>query len=753
MTNIPTTVRTSAGPTVNDIGVGAAESSAVARIMEYWRKQTDASVMQAIEEFPSLLENKSLLLDLVLKDFQHRRQNSQIPIDEYCENFRQFGSSIEQSIFRALEVQDYFDAHPELLELVARFDWPSSGDYLQGFQVVEELGRGALARVYLCRETGVGGREVVVKIARSGAYEAEMLGRLDHPNIVPVYSVTNDSDRCASYICMPYRGRSTLLDLVESLRKGGVPQSDRAIWDAASFWVGPSEKANQTSRLRGNRTKRSGFVDGVLRIAIQLASALKYAHQMGVYHGDLKPSNVLLTQTAVPLLIDFNLATDLTSGGVPRGGTLAYMPPEQLLEISGAVGEDVPKYDARSEIYSFGALIFQLLTGEVPYHVVADHNEPAALARRLAKLQHSQRLSIRTKNSLVNTSLEKLILSCLAIEPDDRPQSMSELVCQLHRQCNTAAIVKRAVAKRPVLSWSLIGLTLAAVIFGALYLSLRPPYHVRQYARGMVLQERGNYDEAIVHFDRAVASDPMDQAAAFERARTRLLQSDFAGAVADFARLWETSADPRCAAYAGYSFNLQGNASAAIPWYELALSHQMNTVGLQNNLGISYARGRSTAGQLERLDRAQEHLDRALILNNSSLAIRGNLVQLALIRSDIDPTFDPKSAVTHLEYLKQHGPQSPTVAKYAVQLYSQLSLNNGAYVEPALLALDRAIRLGAGPSAMTLEQNPNFDVVRGDKRFDVLCKAAKASHAKPQVETLAMFIDPLSGNEQRKAAN
>ena len=125
-----------------------------------------------------------------------------------------------------LQVQTYLDCHPELLKLVSDFQWPEAGDCLQGFRVVEELGRGAVGRVYLCHETGVGQRDVVVKVARGGDYEAALLGRLDHPNIVPIYSVASDADRFVSYICMPFRGRSTLQDLVDCICENGIP--DRA---------------------------------------------------------------------------------------------------------------------------------------------------------------------------------------------------------------------------------------------------------------------------------------------------------------------------------------------------------------------------------------------------------------------------------------------------------------------------------------------------------------------------------------------
>ena len=114
-------------------------------------------------------------------------------------------------------------------------------------------------------------------------------------------------------------------------------------------------------------------------------------HDAGVFHGDLKPSNVLLTPSGKSLLIDFNLAKDRRSNAGPRGGTLAYMPPEQLAEVTGSIDEHASNYDARFEIYSFGALLYQLLTGQVPFRGDVGATEPIMAATNLIACQRTQR--------------------------------------------------------------------------------------------------------------------------------------------------------------------------------------------------------------------------------------------------------------------------------------------------------------------------------------------------------------------------
>ena len=249
---------------------------------------------------------------------------------------------------------------------------------------------------------------------------------------------------------------------------------------------------------------------------------------------------------------------------------------------------------------------------------------------------------------------------------------MGELQRDLQTQDRLIARVCRLIGARPARAAILACVGLIALLCGTLYLILRPPYYERQLAGGITLQQRGSYRAALDYFGRAIDSEPKRREALYERARTLLLQGNPSAALPEFSRVAEESADPRSAAYAGYCFNLTGNMSEAIPWYEIARDHGFETSGLHNNLGVSYATGRSQAGRLERLTRAQYHLERALELDQSSPVVRGNLVMLALMQSDEDPTFKPVSAVAHLEFLLGAIPHSPRVMVDAVKLYSLL---------------------------------------------------------------------------------
>ena len=137
----PSTIRASDAPTVEQ-GLHSDESLATAaRVLAFWHEQRNVSALKALEAFPSLAENKSLFLDLVLEEYQlQRHQRPAVDIHSFCQQFEPLGSLMNRSILRALEVQEYLDCHPELLQLVTDFEWPAVGDSLQGFHVIEELG-------------------------------------------------------------------------------------------------------------------------------------------------------------------------------------------------------------------------------------------------------------------------------------------------------------------------------------------------------------------------------------------------------------------------------------------------------------------------------------------------------------------------------------------------------------------------------------------------------------------------------------
>src|SRR5690606_26281440 len=129
MTNGTSTFRSTIDPTVNQLADQPAFASLQREIAEEWSEQGEADLVGAIQRHPELLHEKSLLLNLAINEYRTTaQQQPQVELGAFCSRFRPFGHSIERSIFRQLETQQYLDEHPELLEFLRTPEWPEPGD-------------------------------------------------------------------------------------------------------------------------------------------------------------------------------------------------------------------------------------------------------------------------------------------------------------------------------------------------------------------------------------------------------------------------------------------------------------------------------------------------------------------------------------------------------------------------------------------------------------------------------------------------
>lgn len=228
-----------------------------------------------------------------------------------------------------------------------------------GYEVLSELGRGAMGAVYLARQERLGGRAVALKVLPAGAAvssrardrfqaEANAVARLRHPHIVTVHDVVRDGTLVA-FAMEPVDGPS-LHAVIEHLQT-----LDRAPRDG------------DVRELLGAGTSALGDVPywmTIARIGASIARAMQAVHEAGLLHRDVKPSNILLRRDGTPLLSDFGLVHDPESGVVTRAegfvGTPGYAPPEQL---SGGIGAA----DSRSDVYALGATLFHALALRTPF--------------------------------------------------------------------------------------------------------------------------------------------------------------------------------------------------------------------------------------------------------------------------------------------------------------------------------------------------------------------------------------------------
>jgi eukaryotic-like serine/threonine-protein kinase len=355
-------------------------------------------------------------------------------------------------VFREVHRSDP-DAARRLAEPVSV---PAAGADFLGFHLVEELGRGAFGRVFLARQMDLADRAVALKIALDLYGETQTLARLQHTNIVPVYSVHRAGPLQA--ICMPYFGATTLADVVRGLGGApGLPDSGKHLVstlngrksrtrECASTKLAPGgcqalpePPASSAERAAPPATKTNlmkfeglTYVEAVLWLTGRLADGLAHAHDRGIVHRDLKPANVLLTDEGEPMLLDFNLSDDTRVRDNPSaarmGGTLPYMSPEQL----AAFGQRAGGIDGSSDLYSLGMIVFELLTGQPPFPHRTGTVYECLEQMRADRAGPAPRL--RAHNPAVSPAAEAIVRKCLDPDPARRYQSAAELREDLERQ-------------------------------------------------------------------------------------------------------------------------------------------------------------------------------------------------------------------------------------------------------------------------------------------------------------------------------
>src|ERR1043166_5590654 len=284
------------------------------------------------------------------------------------------------------------------------------------YQILEEIGRGGMGVIYRARQRH---SRRIVALKRILSYqaesqetfvrfrrEAEAAASLDHPNILPIYEV-NETDDGLPFFSMKFAAGGSLLDVASALR---------------------------------NEPRRS------VAVMAKVARAIQYAHLQGILHRDLKPGNIVLDARGEPLVSDFGLAkwldtsTDLTRT-LTIFGTPGYIAPEQAKRSAA-------KLTPAADVYSLGAILFDLFTGRPPF--LGEH--------ALAVIQQAAEKPAPKLRSLIpgfDRDLETICAKCLEREPNARYRSAGDLAEDLERWLEGRPIVARPVsAPARVWRWS-----------------------------------------------------------------------------------------------------------------------------------------------------------------------------------------------------------------------------------------------------------------------------------------------------------
>lgn len=377
--------------------------------------------------FPDLATEGGLPADLIYEEYNVRRSNGEaVGPEEYFRRFPQQADSLRNLLGLEVTVSTS-------LGMAQRPDGIAVGDKIDDFDLLAELGSGAFASVFLARQRSLQ-RNVAVKISRNQGREPQTLAQLDHPHIVRVYDQRVLPDNDLRLLYMKYVPGGTLegaLQVAHSVSPD--KRSGAAILSAVDAALDRRGEEPPLESAARESLAECDWPTAVCRLGAQLAEALQYAHEHGVLHRDLKPANILLTAEGSPQLVDFNISyCSKLDGATPTayfGGSLAYMAPEQL-EASNPQHERTPdSLDARSDVYSLGVVLWELLCGNRPFVDESFNGDwPGTLNGMVqARLNGPESESL----AAVPAAIRNVLQRCLQFDPERRYRSAGELATEL----------------------------------------------------------------------------------------------------------------------------------------------------------------------------------------------------------------------------------------------------------------------------------------------------------------------------------
>lgn len=672
--------------------------------------------------------NRSRQLDLAYNEYCRQREAGEnVDAEAFCARF----PDVQSSLRRQLEVHLYLEENPEALAEWHEVSWPEPGQMFLGFSLIRELGRGGFARVFLAVEPALGGRLVVVKISPQGAAEAHILGRLNHPHIVPINSVQSDSSSGLTAVCMPFLGGTTLLEVVERLANtSSRPRSARIFFEASAAGASASEVPPETLNLAA-RVWRGNYVDGVLRLGIALAEALDLAHRRGVWHRDLKPSNVLLAADGRPMLLDFNLSADESLPDDRLGGTLPYMAPEQLRALNADGTPEPINIGAPSDLFAPGVILYELLVGRHPFGPIAPGTSLRELRAQLLRRQEAGPLSLSLARPELDNNLIRIIERCLAHQPGLRPTTAAELAAELkHASRWHRRTFRWAKRHKSLVASLLLAVGVAAGVTGVAVGS-REPYPLREHHSGLDHYRRGEYTEALDAFNRSVDADPSSAATYFARGRARQRLGTYDRALDDYVVAQRLADNGETWACIGYCAARLRRFDEAIYSFQKALDMGFTPAEVHND--FAYCLQQYPKALPDSLGNAKKHLDIAIDKNQQLQAAYYNRSLLHLQISSSRSTSPNPEGLDDIKKALDLGPKTTDILRIAADLHARANWRRAAI----------GFLLEANQLGLTLEE------INQDRHLDPLRSEDAYRHLKSpppsQLPSRAVrLLDPIA---------
>jgi serine/threonine protein kinase len=299
---------------------------------------------------------------------------------------------------------------PDHIEIEPHTPTLASGTQIGKYRIEKVLGVGGMGAVYRATQSKPQ-RQVALKLIRPGVLsaksirrfdlEAEILGRLDHPNIAKIHEAGIDPQTKSPYFAMEYVHGKELGDYVSEYHLG---------------------------------------IHDRLELFAKLCDAIQHAHAKGVIHRDLKPANVLVSPDGEPKVLDFGVAraTDSNTKGITLEtnigqliGTLYYMSPEQ------AIG-DTLNLDTRSDVYALGIVLFEILAGEIPYDL-----KDKPIHEIVQVIQNTNPTRLSKYDQAFKGDIEIIVGKALEKEKDQRYQTVADLSADIRRTLSNMPILAR----------------------------------------------------------------------------------------------------------------------------------------------------------------------------------------------------------------------------------------------------------------------------------------------------------------------